>query len=65
MRINAIYSKTKADMDEIEKKTIDESMKWSTVYPRFYPLPILSKFDFIHFSFLEILNKKLLKVRKM
>ena len=36
-----------------------------TVYPRFYPLPILSKFDFIHFSLLEILNKKLLKLRKM
>ena len=48
----------------------------ATVYPRFYsrsilstsrfyPPPILSKFDFIHFFLLEILNKKLLKVIKM
>ena len=35
-----------------------------TVIPRFCPLPILSKFDFIHFSLLEISNKKLLKVTK-
>ena len=28
-----------------------------TVIPRFYPLSILSKFDFIHFSFFEFFNK--------